>query len=743
MLRPRARLGLRPSRFLAALALWALASGGVASAGTDLSLVPLWDGETQDLSGRLLNRFGGNDVGGIHARLAHTTAVVRSGGGAFRIDTNGVIAAGGFDFVGIALTGFGPSAAYVDTRDLTPFTDIVFWIRNETGSPFRLVLEIKDHRDSNLDRMRRGYTISATPEWREVRASLDLRSGWTIYGIPDLTRAKVLSLVVEASQGAPVSGRIYVDDMVLIERGLPLDAETAPLDKLVERLAYRQVRALWGMRDRKTGMLPAISSYADLCATNVLAALIQALPAAKERQWVSDLDTDNFVLNAMNTLQGVMDAADPPAHLPPRYLDRVTLAPAGAREESSVDAALLFLALYQYKSLPATPSHVRTAIDRFLARFDFAAFSSPAGWRLAYLIDEGRLTEQTYDGYSGEPWLISLAAHLSQAHHVDIATHWNTSVHRTRDFLVDPARAHLVHSSRDFRAPFLQWLFPLLVDVQARGLDTYPDPALAGNPFANAVAYQREAHAKAALLGRATRLQPDAGDDGSGGNYEQFSYYQDFGLPELYMPWSAAFGLLAEPQVAGAALRDHLTNRLHGPLGLSDAIRWETGAPAPALVTARHDLWNVGLSTMALLSYLEGGKTPLSELPEVRAALDKVFSPAVCVPGPTALCLSHGRFEVSAAWRTGQGTTGTGQGVALTDETGYFWFFAPTNLEAIVKVLDACALTGRFWVFGAGLTDVEVDLTVRDSVSGTERTYRNPQGRPFAPLQDTNAFACP
>src|SRR5205807_4105842 len=43
-------------------------------------------------------------------------------------------------------------------------------------------------------------------------------------------------------------------------------------------------------------------------------------------------------------------------------------------------------------------------------------------------------------------------------------------------------------------------------------------------------------------------------------------------------------------------------------------------------------------------------------------------------------------------------------------------------------------------VFAGGLTDVNVVLTVRDTVTGTTRTYTNPSGTAFQPIQDTDAF---
>lgn len=113
-----------------------------------------------------------------------------------------------------------------------------------------------------------------------------------------------------------------------------------------------------------------------------------------------------------------------------------------------------------------------------------------------------------------------------------------------------------------------------------------------------------------------------------------------------------------------------------------------------------------------------------------------------CVAGDERLCLAGGRFRVEATWSTDAGD-GRGHAVSLTPDTGYFWFFAGTNIEVIVKVLDACGVNNRFWVFASGLTDVGVTLRVTDSLTGAVRTYVNPRGAPFSPRQDTNAFACP
>src|SRR5690349_16001382 len=99
------------------------------------------------------------------------------------------------------------------------------------------------------------------------------------------------------------------------------------------------------------------------------------------------------------------------------------------------------------------------------------------------------------------------------------------------------------------------------------------------------------------------------------------------------------------------------------------------------------------------------------------------------------LSLRGGRFQVAVTWKTPAGATGDGNAATLTGDSGYFWFFAPTNVELIVKVLDGCGVNQHFWVFAGGLTNVNATLTLTDTQSGTVKTYTNPQSTPFRPIQ--------
>ncbi len=145
-----------------------------------------------------------------------------------------------------------------------------------------------------------------------------------------------------------------------------------------------------------------------------------------------------------------------------------------------------------------------------------------------------------------------------------------------------------------------------------------------------------------------------------------------------------------------------------GPLGAFAATTLTAPAAAPAWVSARTDATPANAAT-------------------------------VCVPGPKRLCLQGDRFAVTATWKDFQGNTGTGTAVPLSGDTGYFWFFAPTNVEVVTKVLDGRALGGKFWFFYGALSDVEYTLTVTDTQTGAVKVYKNPSGQ-FGSVADTSAF---
>ncbi len=116
-----------------------------------------------------------------------------------------------------------------------------------------------------------------------------------------------------------------------------------------------------------------------------------------------------------------------------------------------------------------------------------------------------------------------------------------------------------------------------------------------------------------------------------------------------------------------------------------------------------------------------------------------------CTSNDTTLCLGASRFHGDGRLRDPDGQKGAAHAKSLTANTGYFWFFDPSNVEVVTKVLPYCADPyNSIWVFAAGLTNVKVDLTYTDTNNGTVVMKHNDLGAPFAPVQDTSAFkTCP
>jgi hypothetical protein len=105
---------------------------------------------------------------------------------------------------------------------------------------------------------------------------------------------------------------------------------------------------------------------------------------------------------------------------------------------------------------------------------------------------------------------------------------------------------------------------------------------------------------------------------------------------------------------------------------------------------------------------------------------------------PAGACL--GAFQVSVEWvdpATGQ--THQAAGVPLSEGSAYFWFFDPSNIELIVKVLDGHAVNGHWWVFSGALSNVEYTIRIDRPDQGLSRTYHNAAGH-MESRADNQAF---
>ncbi|RPI27089.1 MAG: hypothetical protein EHM61_09700 [Acidobacteria bacterium] len=115
---------------------------------------------------------------------------------------------------------------------------------------------------------------------------------------------------------------------------------------------------------------------------------------------------------------------------------------------------------------------------------------------------------------------------------------------------------------------------------------------------------------------------------------------------------------------------------------------------------------------------------PLASL--LSASFSSAWSPA---PAVTSLALNNERIVMEVDWVTPDGSSGQAGAVGLTNDSGYFWFFVPTNVELVVKALDGRGTNGHFWVFFGALTDVQYRIKATDTQTGAVRYYYGQQGQ--------------
>ncbi|NKB89422.1 MAG: hypothetical protein GKS06_14480 [Acidobacteria bacterium] len=136
-----------------------------------------------------------------------------------------------------------------------------------------------------------------------------------------------------------------------------------------------------------------------------------------------------------------------------------------------------------------------------------------------------------------------------------------------------------------------------------------------------------------------------------------------------------------------------------------------------------------------------GSRNPWDSNGQVIVSVQPFDPSSGCQPSETALCLGpNSRFQVEVDWEDFEKTR-SAMALPTAPDSGTFWFFNPENVSMVVRVLDKTNVSGfnNFWVFAAGLTDVEATLTVTDTQTSLIKVYTSVDGH-FPSVGDTDAF---
>ncbi len=122
-----------------------------------------------------------------------------------------------------------------------------------------------------------------------------------------------------------------------------------------------------------------------------------------------------------------------------------------------------------------------------------------------------------------------------------------------------------------------------------------------------------------------------------------------------------------------------------------------------------------------------------------------------CTESATNVCLQSGRFKVEGRvsyrdHKTGEYVNNQKAKVkkaqlnGTTKTSSLFYFFNETNPELLIKVVNACGVNGKYWVFGSAATDLDYSVIVTDNATGVTLPYYRNARDPL--INDTGAFPC-
>lgn len=168
------------------------------------------------------------------------------------------------------------------------------------------------------------------------------------------------------------------------------------------------------------------------------------------------------------------------------------------------------------------------------------------------------------------------------------------------------------------------------------------------------------------------------------------------------------------------------------------------GNPADGVVIdVAGPLFSYGACGPPIFTIDAGPNVPMYRFPgpAESAFVVDASEPAAQPPTIDGYVQTSDRFDTSTRYLDNVNTIHNVIGGQSELDDSCMWFFPPNNVDQVVRVLDQCQSSlNHFWVFAAGVTDVEVELQVFDTVAAHTGSYVNPLGDPAASTDQLAGF---
>ncbi len=217
------------------------------------------------------------------------------------------------------------------------------------------------------------------------------------------------------------------------------------------------------------------------------------------------------------------------------------------------------------------------------------------------------------------------------------------------------------------------------------------------------------------------------------------------------------------PSCNAAAAVAPVALKVTGQSGREIRLRWSDSAGARAVHVERRqdggDFDEVGVVAAGVGAFVDSG-LPAGTTFEYRLrgeGVDGSTAYSEAASGATdgaigpcaadALCLGNGRFEARVRYRSADGEALRPAARASSPQaprSGLFALAAAGELQGLINVVDGCAVNDHYWVYLAAIADVELDIAVRDTLTGSTWVFHNPAGKVADVVRDVDAFrGCP